>query len=38
MAILKHSDGKRTTIQAKNIRMIEVVAKVPQPKSALPGP
>jgi len=28
MVILEHSDGKRTMIQAKNIRMIEVAAKV----------
>jgi len=29
MVILEHSDGKRTMIQAKNIRMIEVAARVP---------
>src|SRR5688572_28688249 len=28
MVILEHSDGRRTMIQAKNIRMIEVAAKV----------
>jgi hypothetical protein len=28
MVILEHADGRRTMIQAKNIRMIEVAAKV----------
>jgi hypothetical protein len=28
MVILEHSAGRRTLIQAKNIRMIEVAAKV----------